>query len=215
MGRLFRNILLGTTLLLVSEVPLTGQSLRRDVGPVALQPGDVVKISVWQRPELSGEFEVAPDGTIVHPLYREIRVTDVPVDQLEGRLRAFLSRLEANPQFVIQPLVRVAVLGAVVKPDVYTLPAGATVGYAVAAAGGVAADGKLEDVRFIRGGSETRIDLTSGSQDPLMMVSSGDQLVVEQRGSGFFGFWRGNVVPVIATVTSVAAIWRIATWDNR
>src|SRR5215218_6153155 len=37
---------------------------------VSLSPGDSVRITVWRKPEFSGDFIVAPDGTISHPLYR-------------------------------------------------------------------------------------------------------------------------------------------------
>src|SRR5688572_4485310 len=67
----------------------------------ALNPGDVVRITVWRKPELSGEFVIAADGTVSHPLYRDVRVTGLPLDAVDARIREFLGKLEANPQFVI------------------------------------------------------------------------------------------------------------------
>ena len=66
------------------------------------------QITVWQREELSGEFTVAPDGSLNHPLYREMRVTGMPVSQVEERVRSFLSAYEANPQLVVQPQYKVS-----------------------------------------------------------------------------------------------------------
>src|SRR3954468_7477285 len=88
---------------------------------VALNPGDVVRITVWRKPELSGDFVVAVDGTLSHPLYRDVRVIGVPMAAVEIRAREFLTNLEANPQFVVEPLIRVAVGGEVRLPNLYTL----------------------------------------------------------------------------------------------
>jgi protein involved in polysaccharide export with SLBB domain len=45
----------------------------------ALNPGDVVRITVWRKPELSGDFIIAGDGSVSHPLYRDVRVTGMPL----------------------------------------------------------------------------------------------------------------------------------------
>ena len=39
-----------------------------------LRPGDMLRITVWRHPEMSGDFAVAPDSTLVHPLYQAVRV---------------------------------------------------------------------------------------------------------------------------------------------
>lgn len=191
-------------------VPLSAQSRVPSSGPTELRPGDTVKITVWQRPELSGDFDVALDGTIVHPLYREIRVTGIPVEQVEERVRSFLSRLEASPNFVVQPLISVTVLGAVSQPDVYHVPAGATIARAVAMAGGVVEEGDPEDVKLIRNGSETKIDLRSpaGAQ---VTLRSGDEIIVERGGGSFF---REVFLPVVQVVGAAASIIRIAQGGN-
>ena len=33
---------------------------------IVLSPGDSVRIVVWRKPEMSGDFIVGPDGTITH-----------------------------------------------------------------------------------------------------------------------------------------------------
>ena len=70
----------------------------------SLNPGDVLRITVWRKPELSGEFIIATDGTVSHPLYRSVRVTGIPLPAVETRIREFLGMLEENPQFVVEPL---------------------------------------------------------------------------------------------------------------
>ncbi len=76
-----------------------------------LAPGDSVRIVVWRKPEFSGDFVVAPDGSITHPLYRGVKVAAMPFATAEANVRQFLSGFEENPQFVMEPLIRVAVVG--------------------------------------------------------------------------------------------------------
>jgi polysaccharide export outer membrane protein len=165
-------------------------------------------VTVWQREELSGDFTVAPDGSLNHPLYRQVRVTGIPVDQVEERVRSFLSAYESNPQLVVQPQYRVAVSGQVMQPDIYNLPPGTTVGQAVATAGGVSETGERDDVRLIRNGRETRLNLAE-SQAMQMPVQSGDQILVttETNSGGFRAF----VLPAIQVATTLANIIYIAT----
>ncbi|HEY8164046.1 MAG TPA: polysaccharide biosynthesis/export family protein, partial [Gemmatimonadaceae bacterium] len=87
-----------------------------------LNPGDQVRILVWRKPELSGDFAIAPNGTITHPLYRSLQVTGVPLSVVEDRLRTLLMQYETNPQFVIQSLVKVIVAGEVRAPNLYSVP---------------------------------------------------------------------------------------------
>src|SRR4051812_11768962 len=69
-----------------------------------LNAGDQIRIVVWRKPEFSGDFAIAANGTIIHPLYRDVQVTGVPLSVVEDRLRTYLTRYETTPQFVIQPL---------------------------------------------------------------------------------------------------------------
>lgn len=64
-----------------------------------LAPGDQIRITVWRKPEMSCDCVVAGNGTIIHPLYREIQVIGVPLATVEDRIRLFLARYEQNPQF--------------------------------------------------------------------------------------------------------------------
>jgi polysaccharide export outer membrane protein len=173
-----------------------------------LQPGDVVQVTVWERPELSGEFTVAPDGSLNHPLYRQVRVTGIPVGQVEERVRSFLSQYEANPQMVVQPLYQVAISGPVMRPDIYNLPPGTTIAQAVTQAGGITETGKRDDVMLIRDARETELDLTE-AEAIQMPIQSGDQILVKTKGSA--GAFVRVVVPLIHAVSVVANIVNIVT----
>src|SRR5688572_11131512 len=126
-----------------------------------LRTGDAVRITVWRKPELSGEFLVAADGSLTHPLYRTVRVTGVPFPAIEQRVQAFLARFEENPQFVVEPLLRVTVGGEVARPNLYNLRPETSVAQAVALAGGATERGRADQVHLFRDGTRQVLDLTN------------------------------------------------------
>ena len=168
-----------------------------------LKPGDLVDVTVWQRDELSGQFTVAQDGTLLHPLYRQVRVTGLAPAEIEQRLRSFLSEYEANPLIVVQPLFQVSVAGQVMRPDIYSLVAGTTVSQAVIQAGGVTESGKMDDVQITRGPRTFEVDLREASTIQ-MPVQSGDQILVRAKGS--VGAFRQTILPLIQIGLLVANI---------
>ena len=173
-----------------------------------LTPGDSVRVVVWRRPEFSGDFVVAPNGTITHPLYRSVTVGGVPFATAEANLRRFLSRFEENPEFVMEPLVRVSVSGEVDRPHVYALRPETTIAEAVGVAGGVTREGNRNRVRILRteAGGQTRefaLDLNDPAAGAARVpVLSGDQIVVDRKRN----FLRDVVLPVLGVIGSVASI---------
>jgi len=173
-----------------------------------LTPGDSVRVVVWRRPEFSGDFVVAPNGTITHPLYRAVTVGGVPFATAEANLRRFLSRFEENPEFVMEPLVRVSVSGEVDRPRVYAVRPETSIAEAVAVAGGATRDGNRDRIRILRTepGGQTR-ELVADLNDPtagaaMIPVLSGDQIVVDRKRN----FLRDVVLPVLGVIGSVASI---------
>src|SRR5438477_5023521 len=100
---------------------LSAQTTAPSADQVMLSPGDSVRIVVWRKPEFSGDYVVAPDGTITHPLFRAVQVAGIPFATAEANLRRFLSGFEENPQFVIEPLIRIAISGQVTRPAVFAV----------------------------------------------------------------------------------------------
>ena len=172
-----------------------------------LRPGDALRVTVWRNAEFSGEFAVLSDGSLGHPLMREVRVANQPMATVEQGLRTFLTRYEAEPRFVIEPLFRIVVGGEVRQPGVFTLPPSATLAEAVAQAGGGTDRAKLREVRLQRDGQIMMIDLTDPSPSGLAhsAVRSGDQLFVERRTSVF----RDYIAPAGSIVAAMAAIANI------
>jgi polysaccharide export outer membrane protein len=176
---------------------------------VKLHPGDAVRLTVWRQPDLTGEFLVLPDGRLAHPLLQAVHVTDVRFLDAKERMRTVLRRYDAEPQFVMEPLLRVIVGGEVQRPDRYLLAPETDISQAVAVAGGLSQLGRRERVRLFRGGEEFMFDLgaiESGAQD--VLVQSGDQIMVDRRSTVFRDYIApiGGLLGGIASVISVIII---------
>jgi polysaccharide export outer membrane protein len=192
-------------LLFALSLPTSVRAQETPVSDPGLQPGDIVQITVWERPELSGDFTVSQDGTLVHPLYQQVRVTGLPSSQVQERIRSFLSQFEANPQLVVRPLYQVALAGQVFRPSIYTVQPGTTISQVVTQAGGVTESADTDDVQLTRGTRVTEIDLRDLATVQ-MPVQSGDQILVKAKG----GFGAAAVTPWIRTGLTIGTIlWRL------
>ena len=170
-----------------------------------LRPGDALRVTVWRHLELSGEFVVAPDSTLVHPVYQTIKVAGVPFPEVKERLRRLLSTYEQDVQLVIEPLFPVTVAGEVRLPSLYRLPQGTTFSQAIAQAGGLTELGRLDKVRVIRRDSVMTLDLTGGyARYEGVPIASGDQILVARRTG--FNLLRDVLYPVTSLTAAVAAV---------
>ena len=173
----------------------------------SLNPGDQVRIVVWRKPELSGDFPIAANGTIIHPLYREVQVTGIPISAVEDRLRTFLGRYEANPQFVVQPLVKIVVAGEVRAPNIFTVPPETTVAQAIAMAGGPTDRGLLNQVRLVRERQVIAVDISRPeSEASLVQIRSGDEILVGRRSTPAREYL-GPIASGIAAAAAIASIF--------
>lgn len=175
---------------------------------VVLQPGDMVKLTVWRNQEMSGDFQVGANGALRHPLYQKVPIAGIPLSEVEARLTKFLEQFTENPQLVVEPLFQVTVGGQVRTPNLYPLPRTTTIAQAIALAGGVTPDGRLDKVKLFRGGHEYEVDLTDPSgRWPNEPIQSGDQLIVDKKSSIF----RGIVLPIVSMAGAIASIINVAT----
>jgi protein involved in polysaccharide export with SLBB domain len=169
-----------------------------------LSVGDAVRITVrGEDASLSGEFDIAEDGTVIHPLYRAVRAVGLSQQQLEAEVRRVLQRFTNSPEFVVEQLYRISVAGEVRAPNVYTAPSQTTITQAISLAGGPTPEGRVERVRLLRNGSEIPVDLTRPYAElASLRVRSGDQIIVDPDVS----LWRDRIQPVLTSVGAVASI---------
>jgi polysaccharide export outer membrane protein len=147
--------------------------------PVAEQlgPGDTVRITVFQSPELTTEARISESGTLAFPLLGEVAIAELaPLEAgqlIANRLRD--GRFVRNPQVNVTLLElrsrQVSVLGEVARPGPYPLEeAQQTLTELLALAGGVTANGDDNVVVITRRNGST----DRQSIDVPAMYRSGD-----------------------------------------
>jgi polysaccharide export outer membrane protein len=202
---------------LVFAMPATtrAQTSERAPDPVTLAPGDQLRIAVWGHPEFSGDFVIAPDGSITHPLLRDVKASGIPMAQLETRLRSFLVRFIADPAFVTTPLLHVFVGGDVRSPATYVAPPGTTIDQALLLAGGPIASSKLSEVVLVRDRRRTVLDLTmEEGAAGIGPVHSGDQILVPHIPEGK-SFARDVLLPMVSVVGVLTGIANLVATLSR
>jgi len=107
-----------------------------------LGPSDVLQVTVWHNPDLTGPAIVRPDGTISLPLIGDLkaagRTTAELRTEISQRLRAFIKDEAATVTVAISQInsYRYVVSGSVAHPGAFTANHYVTVSEAIAQAGG-------------------------------------------------------------------------------
>jgi protein involved in polysaccharide export with SLBB domain len=104
-----------------------------------LGPGDKLKVLFYERPDLSGEFAVRPDGNLGLPLLGLFPVDGKDVSELEKDIvAAYVAATGRTPRLLIDVIERrpFYVVGVVLRSGAYPFVPGMTVLHALALAGG-------------------------------------------------------------------------------
>ncbi|WP_245654163.1 polysaccharide biosynthesis/export family protein [Novosphingobium rosa] len=146
-----------------------------------LGAGDKVKVNVFNEPQLSGEYQVAPDGTISLPLVGVLSVIDKTTAQVAAAFEEMLGQdYLRNPKVAAEvTLYRpFFIVGEVHMPGQYPYAAGLTAWNAIATAQGLTPRGREGYVYIRKYGSaeEVRYALT-----PDLRVWPGDTIRVAER----------------------------------
>lgn len=121
--RFVRTFLLAATLLFGALAPAAAQVVR----PYLLGAGDLVRITVFQNPDMTTDTRVADNGDITFPLIGAVQVGGMTASQAEQKIGTALK----NGGYVLRPQVnltvtqfrsrQVSVLGYVNRPGRYPL----------------------------------------------------------------------------------------------
>lgn len=124
-----------------------------------LGPNDLFEVRVYQEPELSGIYQVGPQGDIMFPLCKQVVVSGLTANGAAEKLRDCLAKgFLRNPQ--VSVLVKefnsrkVFVFGEVQKPGTFAFEDGMSVVQALTLAGGFtkqAAQNSTSVTRRIKG----------------------------------------------------------------
>lgn len=155
-----------------------------------IQPGDVLQIRVFGQPDMSARARVRDDGKISVPLLNDVVVAgwepDALVKHLQSRLKEFINAPVVTVSLEEPRPFQVAVIGEVVKPGLYTVPVGAGVLPALAAAGGFTVYASRDRIFVVRNAPQrvrirfTYEQLTSGEgRASAFRLRPGDTVVVE------------------------------------
>jgi polysaccharide export outer membrane protein len=138
-----------------------------DLAGATLGTGDLFEVRVFQEPELSGIFQVGPQGDIIFPLCRRVVVGGLTANGAAEKLRGCLSEgFMRNPQ--VSVLIReynskkVFVFGEVQKPGTFPFQDGMSIVQAVTLAGGFtrnAAQNSTSITRLVNG-QEVKLKVT-------------------------------------------------------
>ena len=163
--------------------PVPGDSGR---GNLTLRPGDVVKIQVYGHDELSGEFPIDENDSLLLPIIGGFSTTNMTTNDLRGRIRREFGQLYTTSFVSVTPLFRVSVVGEVVHPGLYSVDPTMTIYEILAQAGGTVRTAKESAMRLIRNGQQMRLPVDPASMARATLreigVRSGDQIVVPRKG---------------------------------
>ncbi len=162
-----------------------------------LGTGDILKISVFQNPDLTTEARVSEIGSISFPLVGPVQVRGLTLPGVERKIGQMLK----EGKFVLNPQVnvlltqavsnQVAVLGQVSRPGRYSIEtSGGYLSGVLAAAGGIAPTGS--DVVIVTGGRDGKefrreVDVvamfTGGRMSDDIALAGGDAVFVDRAPS--------------------------------
>lgn len=127
----------------------------------ALGPEDLLKVTVWKSPDLSGEVAIRPDGTVSMPLIGDVPAAGLTANALAKRISERLTEYISSPVVTVQVKevnsYFIYVLGEVVRPGKYSLKSYANVMQGISLAGGFApfaGKNKIKVLRNVSAGAE-------------------------------------------------------------
>jgi polysaccharide biosynthesis/export protein len=164
-------------------------------GEYIIGPGDVLRIFVWENPDLTVTVPVRPDGRISVPLLQDVEAAQKTPPQLAKEIKTGLSEFIKQPEvtvivteFVGPYSEQVRVVGEAVKPQAIPYRARMSLLDVMIAAGGLtqfAAGNRALIVRRVGNHTEqlpVRLDnlLKDGDISANVQMRAGDILVIPQ-----------------------------------
>ena len=180
---ILQRIVVGVTLIVVFVTAASG-------APYTLNPGDVLRISVWNEEALQQEVMVLPDGTISFPLVGILKISSKTPAQVQDQIKQKLSRVIPDPEVNVTVTSvngnNIFVIGKVNNPGQMTMIRPTDVMQALSLAGGLTAYAESDNIRIIRrtdeGQKVINFDYTKITEDKALesniLLQSGDTIVV-------------------------------------
>ena len=179
---IFSAILLAYTVSLVRAAAPASSLASSDY---QLQPGDVVRVQVFQEPDLDRELRVSQDGQIALPMIGQVEVKNRALSAVEKNVRELYDRdYLVNPQVNITVLTyqkrAVNVMGAVNLPQAIEYPPEQTLTLldAISRAGGFNRFADRKKVLLTRTFSDGRTEKYTINADQLISGTASERWVL-------------------------------------
>ncbi|MDA1353858.1 MAG: SLBB domain-containing protein [bacterium] len=156
-----------------------------------LGPGDKLAATFWGSLESSVTEEIKKDGTFLIPVIGSIYLAGKTLSEAQSIIRSSLAKkfvnFELSVNLVTMRSMNIFVLGDVVSPGNFDLPANASILHALYASNGPTKVGSLRNINIIRKGKRiSRFDLYDyllrGSANQEVRLQAGDTVFVEPIG---------------------------------
>ncbi len=178
------------------------------------QVGDRILLRVEGDSALSDTFTVVAGPALRLPAIGEISLAGVRRADLETYLTRELSRYLKEPVVHARALIRVSVLGEVVRPGFYAVPLDLVLADALMVAGGPTQDAKVDRLQILRGefslwsGNRLQTAIARGATLEELGLRAGDRIEVPggRRDSGSTLRIAGLVLTAVATVVTVITV---------
>lgn len=147
-----------------------------------LEPGNRVRVTVFNEPSLSGDFTLDPVGNINMPLVGNVPSAGLTGKQLAARVEEYLSRnrfvQSPNVSVEVQTFRPFYVMGEVRQPGEFQYNSGMTVLSAIARAGGYDYRARMEEVVLVRMIDGKQVEYRANERTPIL---PGDIIKVLER----------------------------------
>ncbi len=148
------------------------------------QVGDRIALRVDVEAQLTDTFTVSPGPAVLLPIVGSVSLAGVRRDQLEKVLTEAVAKFYRNPVVHARALVRIAILGQVLRPGFYAVPADVLVPDLLMVAGGPTPTAQVNGIQVTRSGAllipadSTKKAIARGLTLSQLGVRSEDQFVV-------------------------------------
>jgi len=166
-------------------------------GNYTFQPGDGIRVKVWQlipqetgtspATKLNDDYTIDGDGYALFPIIGRVKVQGMTAERLIEVLNEKYSPYLREPVIYVEPLIRVILQGAFIKPGSYRVKPNSSMWELVELAEGPTADCDLKRMRVERGGAVVIADLLGEFEKGYSItdigIRSGDQILAPEKSS--------------------------------
>ena len=151
-----------------ADAPAAAAPAPAVAGGYAVNPGDILEISVWKEEDLIKQVVVRPDGYFSFPLTGDIRAAGRTIEDVRTDVATSVSRFVPDPVVSVAILEprgsKVYVIGQVNRAGEYPINRFVDVVQAISMAGGFTPFAQLENIKVLRrqGTTQTAIPFSYG-----------------------------------------------------